>query len=300
MWSRSIALRRCRRSTVRPRTTTIPLPTVPKDTLSEYSLSLLHNGRRSMSGSTRKTTPSPAEENLAKAERLYEKLDGFMNDHHARLQNERQQTFGSASSWRAYFQSSGPQLINVAASMVCVVLATQVVKLRQQKTKLEKELEEQVNAISEKEALLQSLVETDFVERIVDKCVEESSVDGKEKETGGVWSWFGESESTVEDKDDTVLVQVSAGSTKRLLVKELQNRIGNAGLSKDRLDKKGLQQLRKKTGSGNVDGDAEKLVQGALTTAANGKVDEILPMDEPEVTIDSTGNAVVKRRVFSI
>jgi hypothetical protein len=111
-----------------------------------------------------------------------------------------------------FLKSNSSAMINIGATFFCVLLSYQIIALRRSGRARQAELEESREKLAQKQELLQSLTDDEFIRKMAAECAE--SVQGP-------WRWRPPPKSDLE------------ATMQSILVKNLSLRIGDAGLSEE-------------------------------------------------------------------
>ena len=220
-----------------------------------------------------------------RAAQLHSELESLLQNQKKRIQEEKEQPFGSSAA--RFLRKNRSEMINVAASFVCVLLAFQLATLRRATKQLQQQVQDKENEIQEKQTLLQSLTEPSFVQTLSEKCTkalqsfnESAPTSSNNNNGGGLLFWSRQKETAA------AASRVETAAVVQVLQQELERRIGDAGLTDEQKKQRRVQQLKAE----------EVLVLQQVV------VNDTLVEKEPvEIVQDPSGSRVVaKQRVFSI
>jgi hypothetical protein len=153
-------------------------------------------------------------------------------------------------------KSNSSAMINIGATFFCVLLSYQIIALRRSGRVRQAELEEAREKLAQKQELLQSLTDEAFIHKMALECVASAEEPSR---------WRRQPKSELE------------ATMQSILVKNLSQRIGDAGLSEEQKKERIVNALR----------DAVQ--------AADGETVEAI-----EIMENASGSKVVKKRVFSM
>lgn len=123
------------------------------------------------------------------------------------------------------------ELINIFASLACVLLAYQLLGMRTGRNRIENQLDQLGKAMERKEAILLSLSQDEAFANKVAKRIHEAMVPTQE-------SWWFWSHSQMSDEDRVALVAT-------IVYQELKERIGTAGLTEEKVKELKMKELQK-------------------------------------------------------
>jgi hypothetical protein len=155
-----------------------------------------------------------------------------------------------------FLKGNSSAMINVGATFFCVLLSYQIIALRRSGRVRQTELEESKENLTQKQELLLSLTDDDFIHKMALECAE--SAEGPSR-------WRRQAKGDLE------------AAMQSVLVKNLSQRIGDAGLSEEQKKERIVHALR----------DAVQ--------AADGETVEAI-----EIMENASGSKVVKKRLFSM
>lgn len=215
------------------------------------------------------------QEKIERAAQLHHELEDLLQTHIKRVQEEQ-----SRPIYQGFFnflKKNKAEMMSIAASFVCTLLAYQIVGLRRYNQHLEKTVKENEHELLQKQELLQSLTKSDFVQPIVEQINHEM-------------------QSNIRSNSKTMLSLVRRTETDysemmaTTIQQALQKRIGDAGLSTEQ--KKELVMARLQMAQDEL---LVKQLHVGQAIKEENKESEII-----EVLQKSTGEQVVKTRKFSM
>lgn len=161
-----------------------------------------------------------------------------------------------------FLKTNSTQILNIGATFFCVLLSYQIIALRKTGRIRQAELEEAREQLLQKQELLQSLTDEEFVQQMAQECAETVR--------NSWWGFRGQQRNDL------------AATMQSIIGRKLGERIGDAGFTEEQKKQIIVDAIR----------DAVRAVM--IGETVEDRVEDI------EIKEDASGRKVVQKRVFSI